>query len=62
MYMKTNDKYKISLSLAVPGETPNALPRAAGRKVAADSSTSQLQNSTNDPGMYMKTKEEVKKS
>jgi hypothetical protein len=40
--MKTKDKYKKSLSRAVPDQTLTARPRAAGRKAAADSSTSGL--------------------
>jgi hypothetical protein len=40
--MKTKDKYKKSLSRAVPDQTSAARPRAAGRKAAADFSTSAL--------------------
>jgi len=40
--MKTNDKDKMSLSRTVPDQVPTARPRAAGRKVATDSSTSGL--------------------
>ncbi len=42
--MKTNDKYKKSLSPRVPDQTPTARPRAAGRKSVADSSTPRLLN------------------
>jgi hypothetical protein len=42
--MKTKDKYKKSLSRALPDQTSAARLRAAGRKAAEGSSTSRLLN------------------
>jgi hypothetical protein len=65
--MKTKDKYKKSLGRAVSVQTSAARPRAAGRKAAADFSTSGLldlsiANWGNKARMSMKTKDKDKMS
>jgi hypothetical protein len=67
MSMKTKEEVNKSSRRGVQSQvTTSTVGPLAGRPRAAprllDSSTFRLQNSTNDPGMYMKTKEEVKKS